>query len=90
MTDQDEANTKFHYICQTYIKGSGAKAALKVDKLFEYTSAAQAEERATREFRSENCVGADAYMLTEDPASGEVSTPSFMVRLGDVPEFDDF
>jgi len=90
MTDPDEATSKVHYICQTYVNGTGKQAALKVDKLFEYTSASQAEERATREYRSENCVGADAYMLTEDPASGEVSTPTFLVRLGDVPEFDDF
>lgn len=90
MTDHDAPSAKIHYICQTYLKGAGTQAALKVDKLFEYTSAFDAEERATREFRSENCVGADAYMLTEDPASGEVSIPTFLVRVGDVPEFDEF
>ena len=39
---------------------------------------------------SEDCAGADAYMVIEDPNSGEVGTPSFLIRLGIVPEFDDF
>jgi hypothetical protein len=29
-------------------------------------------------------------MVSEDPNSGEVGTPTFLVRLGSVPEFDDF
>lgn len=90
MTDLQEATAKVHYICQTYIATKGTPGSLKVDKLFEYTSAAQAQERATRECRSETCVGADAYMIVEDPSSGEVGPPTFLVRHGDVPEFDDF
>ena len=87
MFDSDETATKTHYICQTYTLN---KNALKVDKLLPYTSAAQAEERAEREARGEGCVGADAYMLTEDPSSGEVSSPTFLARHGTVPELESF
>jgi len=92
MTSPDET-TKTHYICQTYVNAPTARAgqtSLKVDKLFEYTSASQAQERAEREARSDDCAGADAYSITEDTDSGEVSAPEFLVRLGKVPELDDF
>lgn len=88
MADTDENAPKIHYICQTYTATSGS--GLKVDKLFQYTSAAQAQERAEREARSDSCTGADAYMISEDPGSGEVSAPDFLVRVGNVPEHDDF
>ena len=90
MTDTDESSSKVHYICQTYVETSGGQASLKVDKQFQYSTASQAEERAIREYRSENCVGADAYSITEDPSSGEVGPPTFLERLGNVPDFDDF
>ena len=48
----------------------------------------KAEERAERESRREGCVGADAYMLSEDPMSGEVSEPVFLARHGTVPEVE--
>ncbi|MGJ8544843.1 MAG: hypothetical protein ACSHWZ_05310 [Sulfitobacter sp.] len=89
MTDAQEATTsKTHYICQTYIEKKAARGqvSLQMDKQFQYTSAAQAQERAEREFRLENCVGADAYMIIEDPSSDEVGEPDFLVRLGAVPE----
>ncbi len=54
------------------------------------SSAAEAQNRAEREAQLDDCAGADAYMISEDPSSGEVSTPSFLVRLGNVPSFDDF
>ncbi|MEJ6710262.1 MAG: hypothetical protein QNK92_15960 [Amylibacter sp.] len=63
---------------------------MKIDKQIQYSTAAQAEERAQRESLAEDCVGADAYMIVEDPDSGEVSSPTFLVRLGNVPEADDF
>jgi hypothetical protein len=82
MLDTDDTATKAHYICQTYVQqGRG----LKVDKLLQYTSAAQAEDRARREAERDGCAGADAYMLTEDTGSGEVSLPTFLARFGDVP-----
>ena len=87
MLDSDTAEFKTHYICQTY---SMNKSGLKVEKLLQYTSASQAEERAEREARAEGCAGADAYMLTEDPNSGEVSQPMFLARHGNVPEIDAF
>ncbi len=85
--------SKTHYICQTYIETKGTKgglAGVKIDKQFQYTTAAEAESRAERASQSPDCAGADAYMIVEDPSSGEISPPTFLVRIGNVPEFDDF
>ena len=93
MTDDPESAFKVHYICQTYTEkktGRSGQVALVIDKQFQYTTAEQARERAERECRSEACAGADAYSVTEDAGSGEVSEPTFLVRLGNVPEFDAF
>lgn len=90
MTVSTETAPKVHYICQTYVAKKGGQASLQVDKLFQYSTASQAEERAGRECNSENCVGADAYMVVEDPNSGEVGPPTFFARHGTVPEIDDF
>ncbi len=93
MTPADENATKTHYICQTYVEqkpGRDGQAGLKIGKQFQYSSAAQAQNRAEREAQSEDCAGADAYMIIEDPHSGEVGDPSFLVRLGQVPNTDDF
>ena len=64
--------------------------SVKIAKQYEYSTASEAQNRAEREALSEDCAGADAYMVIEDPNSGEVGTPSFLIRLGNVPEFDDF
>lgn len=91
MTDVEEAAQKIHYVCQTYVEkkaGRAGQTVLQIDKQFQYSSAAQAQERAERECRFENCVGADAYMVIEDPSSGEIGEPTFIVRLGSVPEED--
>jgi hypothetical protein len=93
MSDTTESAEKVHYICQTYVEKQGTGGgppSLKIDKQLQYTSESQAQERAEREFRSEDCAGADAYMVIEDQRSGEVGAPRFLVRLGNVPEFDDF
>jgi len=93
MTISIPAAAKFHYICQTYTEtkaGRDGRTGLKIAKQFEYSTAAEAENRAEREARSEACAGADAYIVSEDPASGEVGEPSFLVRLGNVPECDEF
>lgn len=93
MTDTDQPREKIHYICQTYVvteAGRDEQTGLKVAKQFEYSTAPEAQNRAEREALSDNCVGADAYMVVEDPKSGEVGEPSFLIRLGNVPEFDDF
>lgn len=66
------------------------QAGLKIGKQFQYSTAAEAQNRAEREAQSEACAGADAYMISEEPDSGEVGPPSFLVRLGSVPEPDDF
>ncbi len=70
--------------------GRDGQASLKIGKQFQYSTAAEAENRAEREAQSDNCAGADAYMIIEDPNSGEVGSPSFLVRLGQVPDFEDF
>ncbi len=93
MTQADERATKVHYICQTYVEqkqGRDGQAGLKIGKQFQYSTASEAQNRAEREALSKDCIGADAYMISEDPNSGEVGPPSFLVRLGNVPEFDDF
>mgnify|MGYP001327318992 CR=1 FL=1 len=93
MIESTQNAAKIHYICQTYVEkisGRGKQVSLQIGKQFQYTSASQAQERAERESRSENCVGADAYMVSEDPNSGEVGAPTFLARLGTVPEFDAF
>ncbi len=93
MTRTDESATIVHYICQTYMEqtpGRDGRTELKIGKQFQYSTAAEAQNRAEREAQSEDCAGADAYMISEDPNSGEVGLPSFLVRLGNVPEFDDF
>ena len=93
MTDSAQSTEKIHYICQTYIEkktGRDGLAGLKIDKQFEYATASEAQNRAEREAQSDTCTGADAYMISEDPSSGEVGTPVFLVRLGNVPDFDDF
>ncbi|QIE43375.1 hypothetical protein G5B39_15180 (plasmid) [Rhodobacteraceae bacterium SC52] len=46
----------------------------------------EAQSRAEREALSENCAGADAFIAIKDPISGEVGAPTFLVRLGNVPE----
>ena len=90
MAESHESGPKNHYICQTYVQGSGRQASLQIGKLFQYTTAAQAEERAAREGNSGSCVGADAYMVIEDPNSGEVGPPTFLARHGTVPDNDDY
>jgi hypothetical protein len=93
MSDDHDATEKTHFICQTYTQNQGAKggqAGLKVDKLFQYTTQAEAKNRAERESQSDRCAGADAYMIVEDTNSGEVSPPMFLARFGTVPDTDDF
>ena len=68
--------------------GRDGQTSLKIDKQFEYSTALEAKNRAERESISEDCAGADAYMVSEDPNIGEVGAPDFLVRLGNVPEFE--
>ncbi|MGH0004373.1 hypothetical protein ACQU0X_30255 [Pseudovibrio ascidiaceicola] len=93
MSDDNDDTSKAHYICQTYTETKGQKGAqsgVKIDKQFQYSTAEEAESRAERASQSPDCAGADAYMIIEDPNSGEVSAPTFLVRIGNVPDFDDF
>ena len=90
MLDSQETTMKQHYICQTYVEKQGVPGGLQVDKLFQYTTAAEAQNRAEREANSTSSVGADAYMVSEDLSSGEVGPPVFLGRHGNVPEGDDF
>lgn len=93
MSDDKDDTSKTHYICQTYVLTKGAKgpqAGVKLDKQFQYSTAAEAQSRAERASQSEDCAGADAYIIVEDLHSGEISSPEFLVRIGNVPDFDDF
>jgi len=93
MSDDNSDASKTHYICQTYVEAKGTKGApagVKIDKQFQYSTAEEAESRAERSCQSPDCAGADAYMIVEDPSSGEISAPTFLVRIGNVPEFDEF
>lgn len=93
MSDDQNDSEKTHYICQTYVATKGARggpAGLKIDKQFQYKTETEASNRAERESQRDGCAGADAYMIVEDAGSGEVSAPVFLVRLGNVPESDDF
>ena len=93
MTDKNESTEKVHYICQTYVARKDSRsgqAELQIGKQLQYTTESQAQERAEREFQSDDCVGADAYMVTEDLGSGEVSPPTFLGRFGKGPELRDF
>ena len=93
MTDTSDTNVKVHYICQTYVKtksGPDGQFGLKVDKQIEYSTAHEAEYRAERESRLEGCAGADAYMVSEDSGSGEVGEPTFIARIGAVPDTDGY
>ncbi len=93
MMETNETNPKVHYICQTYVKKAGVNSeqvSLQIGKQFQYSTASQAQERADRECRSEDCAGADAYMVAEDLDTGEVGAPVFIARLGTVPETDEF
>lgn len=93
MTNSDENADKVHHICQTYVEtkaGRNGQVSLKVDKQFEYTTALEAQNRAEREADREECAGADAYTIIEDPSTGEVGSPIFLVRLGTVPEIEEF
>jgi hypothetical protein len=92
-SNSDESETKVHYIFQTYVEqkpGRDGQASLKIDKQFQYSTASEAQNRVEREALSVDCVGADAYMVSEDTNSVEVGSPSFLVRLGSFPEFGDF
>ncbi|MDX2483340.1 MAG: hypothetical protein QNK42_06735 [Pseudodonghicola sp.] len=91
MSEEHETAQKMHYICQTYVEkkaGRSGQMSLQIDKQLQYSTAAQAQERAERESRSDACAGADAYMVVEDQESGEVGEPTFIVRLGNVPDAD--
>lgn len=93
MTSAEFSSEKTRYICQTYVEtnaGRNGQTGLKIAKQFEYSTASEAQNRAEREVLSKDCAGADAYMVIEDPTSGEVSDPNFLVRLGNVPEIDGY
>ena len=92
MTNSERTTEKIRYICQTYVEmkaGRNGQTGLKIAKQFEYSTASEAQNKAEREALSVDCAGADAYMVSEDPNSGEVGEPSFLVRLGNVPDFDE-
>jgi hypothetical protein len=91
MIKSSETSVKTHYICQTYsekLVGRAKQPALQIAKTIECSSAAAAEERARRTFEGGLCVGADAFFLTSDPDTGDVSAPTFLTRQGNVPTLE--
>ena len=85
----EDTTSLVHYICQTYLQETTVRSEnvkLKIGKQFKYNTASEAKERTEREFRSPDCIGADAYMITEELESEEVGEPVFLIRLGTVPE----
>ncbi len=78
---------KTHYICQLYsATSSRAGIKLEVSKMIEGTSETEVISRAERSVERGLCAGADAYVVTVDPAIGEPGEPQFLARLGQVPE----
>ena len=66
MSNSEESATKIHYICQTYVAQKpthDGQASLKIGKQFQYSTAAEAQNRAEREAQSKDCAGADAYII---------------------------
>ena len=93
MKNSDENADKVHHICQTYVEtkvSRSGQVGLKVDKQFEYATASEAQNRAEREADREDCAGADANTIIENLSTGEVGSPSFLVRLGTVLEIEEF
>lgn len=92
MISSDETADIVHHICQTYVETKASQdgqAGLKIDKQFKYSTASEAQNRAEREAGCGDCAGADAYTIIEDPRTAEVGSPSFLVRLGAVPEIEE-
>ena len=76
MTNAERSPEKTHYICQTYVEmkaGRNGQTGLKIAKQIEYSTASEAQNRAEREAQSEDCAGADAYILSYSPMFGQVS-----------------
>ena len=70
MINAERSPEKTHYICQTYVEkeaGRDGQGGLKIAKQLEYSTASEAQNRAEREALSEDCAGATAYMVSEDP-----------------------
>jgi hypothetical protein len=91
MSKRSQTGPKIHYICQTYSEKTVARGKgkiLQIQNQYPYKSAEQAEDRARRAVDAGTCVGADAFMITEDRDTGDVSEPTFLLRLGNVPELE--
>ena len=85
------ASTRF--VCQTYKRAERGKGAAKQLVLvqasaIECKTSAEAESRAQRMFDGGSYAGADAFSVEVDVDLGDYSDPTFIVRLGDVPDFD--
>ncbi|MEP2784287.1 MAG: hypothetical protein ABJO67_11720 [Pseudoruegeria sp.] len=80
---------KTHYICQLYTaKPTKAGTKIEVSKMIEGTSESEVVSRAERSVERGLCAGADAYIVSVDPAIGEPGDPQFLARVGQVPELE--
>ena len=81
---------KIVYVCQTYEERTVGRSGthLAVKGTFPCSDAGAAQSRAERALSGGTCVGADAFSLTVDPVTEEAEAPTFIARLGKVPEID--
>lgn len=81
------------FVCQAYRHAQRGKGAAKQQVLvqasaIECRTSAEAESRAQRMFDGGSYAGADAFSVEVDVDLGDYSDPTFIVRLGDVPDLD--
>lgn len=76
--------TKF--LCQTYVTNSAGQPI--IEETFECRSELAAEMRAEKLWETGRYEGVDAVVVSADPDEGEYDEPKFLIRLGNVPEYE--
>ncbi len=82
-----EKGSKTHYVCQIYRREK--KSRLRIEQTIECRDAEHAKDRAQRTFDLGRHAGVDAYSVIVDTELGDAGMPTFLVRLGDVPDVDE-
>lgn len=82
-----EKGAKTHYVCQIYRREK--KSRLQIEQTIECRDAEHAKDRAQRAFDLGRHAGVDAYSIVVDTELDVAGMPTFLVRLGDVPEVDE-
>ncbi len=81
------------FVCRTYRHADRGRGAAKQQVLvqasaIECKTSNEAERRAQRMFDGGSYAGADAFSIDVDVELGDYSEPTFIVRLGHVPELE--